>query len=357
MGDSMNAALRSDAKHLVVICPTWVGDCVMATPVLRALRLRLPNARITALAQPGLEALLTPSPWFDAFVGVDAKGLAGARRAARAIRKLAPGVDAALVLPNSFRSALVPWLARVPVRVGVRSDWRGRMLTHAVDLPQCDGIRSTLEHYALVAEAALSLPGEGVERRMELHVSDDQQREADRLLAGVREPLVLLNPGAVRANKRWPAERFARAVDELAARFGAGVAVTGSPGEREVIDEVMRAAKSSIVNLAERGISLGSLKAVAQRAALMITNDTGPRHIALALGTPVVSLFGPTDFRHTCIAGVNERILVAEPFLPAELVADDHAKACAIDRISVGDVVAAGAALLCDQRVSAAAAR
>ena len=93
---------------------------------------------------------------------------------------------------------------------------------------------------------------------------------------------------------------------------------------------------------------LSSLKAVIQRAAVLITNDTGPRHIAAALGTPVVTLFGPTDHRWTTLCGVRERILLAEPFLPEELVADRHPKSCAIEKISVQDVVAAVDGLLKD---------
>lgn len=357
MSDRNRTPIPRDVRHVLVICPTWVGDCVMATPVFRAIKAALPGAKVTALAQPGLEALLMPCPWFDAFLGVNAKGLAGTRKAAKAVRELTPAVDAALVMPNSFRSALVAWLARVPRRVGVRSDMRGKLLTHAIMLPACDGIRTTLEHYALLAEHALGVSPGSLDRTMELHVSAEQQAEADRALECVKQPFVLLNPGAVRENKRWPAERFAAAADALATKCGMGAAVTGSPGEREILAAVTAAARSPIVNLAERGITLGSLKGVIERAALLITNDTGPRHIALALGTPVVSLFGPTDARHTIIPGANEHMLRAEPFLPADKMADDFEKACAIDRISVGDVVAAGEALLSARLAQAGAAR
>jgi len=122
--------------------------------------------------------------------------------------------------------------------------------------------------------------------------------------------------------------------------------ITGSPGEREVLTSVHRAAKTPLIDLSERGVTLGSLKAVIQRAALVITNDTGPRHIAAALGTPVVTLFGPTDHRWTTLHDVRERILLAEPFLPEELVADRFPRACAIEKIAVGDVVVAAESLL-----------
>ena len=112
-------------------------------------------------------------------------------------------------------------------------------------------------------------------------------------------------------------------------------------GERAVLDVVLRTAQSSIIDLTQRGAGLGSLKAVIRRTALVITNDTGPRHIAAALGTPIVSLFGPTDHRWTSQKLPNEQIILAEPFLPEELIADHHPKLCAIDRITVEDVLAA----------------
>lgn len=339
----MDAPIPSTTRHLVVICPTWVGDCVMATPVLRAARAALPEAKITAVGQPALKALLTPLPWIDEFIGVDAKSLTGTARAGRAIAAL--DADAVLVLPNSFRSALVAWIARVPVRVGVASDARGRLLTHIIEMPEPQGIRTTHEHYILLVARAMGLREADVDRTMELAVSDEQQAVADQLLEDVDKPFVLLNPGAMRENKRWPAERFALVADRLAQDADMQAVVTGSPGEREVVAAVVRAARLPVIDLVDRGVSLGSLKGVIKRAAIMITNDTGPRHMAIALRTPTVSMFGPTDARHTLIPGANERILRAEPFLPEEVIADDVARECAIERISVGDVLAACAAL------------
>jgi len=98
--------------------------------------------------------------------------------------------------------------------------------------------------------------------------------------------------------------------------------------------------QTPLVNLVDRDLNLGNLKAIVQRAALMITNDTGPRHIAAALGTPLITLFGPTDHRWTTINCPYERIILAQPFLPEEQIADQQPAACRIDRISVSDVAA-----------------
>ena len=122
--------------------------------------------------------------------------------------------------------------------------------------------------------------------------------------------------------------------------------MSGSPSEADVVEAVVRAADVEVVNLVQRGITLGSLKAILQRARVLITNDTGPRHIAAAVGTPVVALFGPTDHRWTDIDCAHQKIVVAEPFLPGELIADEHSKRCAVEKISVGDVVSASEELL-----------
>ena len=176
---------------------------------------------------------------------------------------------------------------------------------------------------------------------MKLAVTETQRAAATRLLDGVNGPFVVLNPGANRPDKRWPPSRFAAVADALAKTYGLETVLTGSTGERAIVEAVVSRAESPIHNLLSSGINLGSLKAVIQRADLMITNDTGPRHIAAALGTPIVTLFGPTDHRWTTIDYPRERILLAEPFLTSDLVADQNPARCSIDRIAVGDVLRA----------------
>jgi heptosyltransferase-2 len=192
---------------------------------------------------------------------------------------------------------------------------------------------------------------------MELAVTDGQRDEARRLLQDVSRPFALLCPGANKTAKRWPAERFAAAAEKLATRHGLSIVATGAPSESSIVAAVSAASGTPVVDLAARGVTLGGLKGVIAETRIMITNDTGPRHIAAALGVPVVTLFGPTDHRWTTIDFPDERILVAEPFLPQELTADDHQAACAIERITVGDVLSAAERLLADHRDRAPAAR
>lgn len=331
---------------MVIVCPSWVGDTVMATPVLRAMRAALPSANIVVIVRPGLDQVLEGAPWVDEIAVCNMKGVLGPWRLARAIRGRGDSNGSVLLLPNSFRSAVGARLSGVKRRIGYGRDHRGWLLTDKVPRARRGPI-SAVAYYAHLAEQAL---GRSIDdRRIELRTTDEEERSADELLRGVAEPFAVLNPGANRADKRWPAERFAAVANELAATNRLSIVITGSPGERTLLSEVIAQARVSIVNVAGRGVTLGSLKAVIRRAALLITNDTGPRHIAAAFGTPAITLFGPTDHRWTTLEGAREHVLMAEPFLPEELTADRHARACAIEKISVGDVLSAARRFLNDQ--------
>lgn len=337
-------AIPPGARRIAVLLPTWVGDCVMATPLLRALRERRPKAHLVGIMRPGLDEILHGGPWLDASIPCELKGPLGPWRVARALRSERP--DAVLLLPNSFRSALAARLSGAPVRIGYRRDARAWLLSHSLEIERSTQPMPTIDYYARLGACALG--GDALDRRMELFVTDGEARAADRMLDDVAGPFLVLNPGGNRPAKRWPPPRFAAAAAALRASHDLAAVVTGAPGEREVLEAVVGAARDGapIINLAERGLTLGSLKAVIARAALVITNDTGPRHMAAALGRPLVTLFGPTDHRWTTIGCPHERLLLAEPFLPENLIADDHRRLCRIERITVPDVVAAARSLL-----------
>lgn len=342
------ALLKENVERIVVIAPSWVGDTVMMTPVLRALREHRPKAHITVLARPPLEQLLDGCPWIDAAMPCAMKGAAGMFRLGSAIRS--HNADAVLLMPNSFRTALGARLSGAKQRIGYNTDGRGFLLTGRVDVEKQTQPVSTVLYYRQLLARSLGVDDDSINAKLELHTTQAHDDAADKLLHDLdsARPFIVLNPGGVRENKRWPAEHFAVAADLLHSKLNAQCAVTGSPSERATIDDVLRHATSPMINLLERGVTLGSLKSVLKRASLLITNDTGPRHIALALGTPVVALFGPTDHRWTILPGheSQERKLLAEPFLPDNLVADKFPKACVIDRIRVGDVVTAAMEML-----------
>jgi heptosyltransferase-2 len=169
-------------------------------------------------------------------------------------------------------------------------------------------------------------------RRMQLFTRPADEVRADALLASLSlrpgQTVVMLNPGAANLGdaKLWPADRFAAIADALIKRYGAAVLVNGSPKERPILDAVHKAAKHPLVDLLSRGSDLPLLKSLVKRCDLMITNDTGARHVAAAMETPVLSLFGPTDPEWTRLDVSHEKILRAPDArmisLPVERVAE-----------------------------------
>jgi heptosyltransferase-2 len=335
--------------RLLVVAPSWLGDAVMATPALLALRTSLPNARIVLLCRPGIDGVLNGLGAFDEAIVDRMGGWSGPLRAAARLRR--ERCDAALLLPNSFRSAFAVALAGIPRRIGYRRNGRSWLLRGGVERIR-ERPFSTIDLYAELVELGLGI--EVADRAPRLVVTEAERARGRALLGDLADrPFALLIPGGNKEAKRWPAERFAAVADALAERHGLAIAASGSPGERPIVAALRAAARRPIVDLIERGIELPALKAIAAAARVVIGNDTGPRHVALALGTPTVTLFGPTDHRWTIVRGAQERLLVAEPFLPEELVADDRPGVCAIDRIAVGDVLAAVDSILTDSTETA----
>ncbi len=332
------AIIPTDARRITIVMPSWVGDVVMATPVCRAIRAQCGQARITAIVRPGLDALLNGLPSLDEIIPIDHRGLTGPWRVGRAIR--AARGEAVLLLPNSFRSGLAARLGGTPIRIGFRRDGRGFLLTHPREpLPRDQRPVPTRAEYLHLAAGALGL--ETIDPALELAVTAEEEAAAAELLRGAAGRTILLNPGANRAAKCWPPERFAELADALLEDPDVTIALNGAPREADLIARIrsLMRQQDRAIDLTRRGVTLGSLKAIIAQAALLITNDTGPRHIAAALGTPLVALFGPTDPRWTHLPEIDEAILRAEPFLPEDRIADDLAAICRIDRISVGDVL------------------
>jgi heptosyltransferase-2 len=296
-------------ESILVRCPNWIGDAVMATPALRALRRRFPQARITLAAKPHIRDVLEPGPFHDDFITLTGRPLADARilRRARADSRLPPSAfriphcpwNLGVLLTNSFSTALALRLAGLPRRLGYDGNVRGRLLTPESRIQystsKSEGpVLATLDAY-LALVGTLGCPTD--DRRMELAVSPADQEAAEELLVH-HPPLVLIAPGAAYGSaKSWPAERFGAVADALADRLQAPVVLAAAPAEAPVTRAVAQAMRHPALDLAARRTSIGLLKALVRRAAIVVTNDSGPRHIAAAFDRPVVALFGPTDPR------------------------------------------------------------
>ncbi len=343
-------SVRPVARRILVRLPNWVGDAVMATPALRALRSAQPAAEISVAASKSLAALLAGLGSVDHWLPTEGRGARALVSQARALA--AQRFDWAVLLPDSVHVAVAPWLARVPVRAGYARDLvRRALLTHALEPPRVDGKRlpiSMIERYLRITRAlgcadagiALELPLDPLAR----------ERVAKRLaLAGVgeSEPLVVVTPGAsFGASKLWPPERFAAACVGLRAAHGLRAILAPGPGEEGVSHAIAARAGAGALVLEAPVTTLAELAALIARAKLVLTNDTGPRHMAVALGTPVISLLGPTDPRHTAHLLERQRVL-REPVECSPC----HLKVCPIDhrcmqRLEPERVLAAAAELL-----------
>ena len=315
--------LSRDIERLLIVMPTWVGDVVMATPTLRALRGLFTRAQITVLSNRNVRPLLDGCPWVDRVVTVrqgskrpdqPGKSTVGRGMLPLARRLGAAHFDVAVLLPNSFRAALLVRLAGIDRRVGYDRDGRGGLLTDLlVPRRDHDGYVpvSTRDYYLGIARF---LGATRVETTMQLFTRREDDQAADDLLARCGHEvhsgrrLVVINPGAKFGQaKLWPAPRFARLADLLIQRHDVDVALTGAPDERVILDEVQAAARHELCDLPAGGLNLKRLKSVMRRCDLLVTNDTGTRHIGAAIGTPVVTIFGPTNPAWTTIDYDAER--------------------------------------------------
>ncbi len=319
-------AMGSEVQRILVVLPTWVGDAVMATPALRAVRQRFPEAHIAWTGPPAARLVLAGSPWVDEVLPDPSKG-GGLRGLLKARRMLRRGrFDLAVMLSNAFRVALLCRLGGIPRRVGYDRDKRGWLLTDRAPVPTAaDGSFEPTPAIRYYLDLTECLGCDVVDRTMTLSVEDTFAAEADDLFAQVgidaHRPVVVVNPGAsFGSSKLWQPERFAAVADTLIERRGAQILINVAPKETAIAAAVVGAMRHTpAVDFGKRGNTLGLLKAVIARANLLITGDTGPRHVAAALGTPVVTLFGPTDPDWTTIDFPDERIVrVDVPCAPCQ---------------------------------------
>ncbi|MCF7957614.1 MAG: hypothetical protein K9M57_04105 [Phycisphaerae bacterium] len=293
-------------KKIVVVLPGPMGDVVMGTGALHRLRAGLPGCAITFMGSASARAILAGCPWADDWIGVDNKS-----EAARALR--GGKFDAAILMRNSFRSAWQVWRAGIAERIGYDRDGRGCLLTHRVNVLRIGKRFAPIamkDYYGrLVDEAIERLGGDtavDTADQMELFVGDEDRREVDALLErwklrDQQDKLVMLVVGgAFGGSKWWPADRFGQLADRLS-DDGYRVIVSCAPNdtERQIDRAVSQAASSQLYHTVNENVSLGGIKELTRRCALMVSNDTGPCHIAAAFNVRLVTLFGPTDPRWT----------------------------------------------------------
>ncbi len=319
------------ARRILVVSLSWLGDCIMAMPAMSALRKRLPHAHITVLAKPAVFPLWTLFPGIDSVLPLE-KGFEGMMSTVQLVKM--DQFDFVYILPHSFRSAWIPWLARVPGRRGTFGHARCWMLTERVKLSEA----ARLGHQSLEIAEILHVPSAQLESPPFLHVSvADRERACSRLSGHPR--CVAFFPGAAYGPaKRWAPERFAAVGRQLIAERGCRILVLGGKADKPICDVVATGIGEGALNLAGETdlVELVSLLGLCQA---VVSNDSGGMHLAAALGVGVVGIFGVTDPVKTAPVGPRSVVLCAEGVNRARDLARDSVEArTAMDSIQVDTV-------------------
>ena len=291
---------------ILVHCPNWVGDLVMATPSLRTIRENNPEAHIAVMVRPQIRQVIDGLPYWDEVIEYDSKLLhRGLKGKIQIIKKLKASKFAlSIILPNSFSSAAISYLAAIPNRIGYSTNWRGFMLTHAIPPPRKNGKQIPIPMVDRYLNICEHLNYTISSKKTTLCFSNGTRKQVNKLYQewgiDLKKPLVSIFPGAsFGSSKCWPPENFARVGDALIEKYGVQIVIIPGPGEEEIALCIESYMHHRPVNFVKEIISLEFLKAIISDSALVITNDTGPRHFAVAFDRPVVVIMGPTDPRYT----------------------------------------------------------
>ncbi len=315
----MSEVSLQQVQRVVVRGSNWVGDAVMTIPALRELRRILPEAHITLASRSWASGLFADAEFLNDVITSDAGGVFAPLREARAWA--GHNFDLAVLFPNSFAAAVVPALARIPLRIGYGTHKRSLLLNPALPLPEWKNLKHESYYYLqIVSQLEKHLTGKlTTPPRLDssLHVSGAQQAAARVKLAenGVvqSQTLIAICPGSINSRaKRWPVQRYAELADLLIERIDATILLIGSREEASVVSAVQAQMKYSPISLAGK-TSLEELVGILNSADLVISNDTGPAHIASALGRPTLVIFGPTNPLTTRPLSESAQILRTPP--------------------------------------------
>jgi lipopolysaccharide heptosyltransferase II len=305
-------------QRLLVRGPNWLGDAVMCEPALRGLRHLFPEADISLLVKPPVAELLLGHPAVNQIVVYDASGrhagLSGKWALARQLRR--QRFDLAVLFQNAFEAALLVWLTGIPRRYGYATDGRSVLLTEPIAAPD-KRLHLHQVHYYWNLLKPLGLHGDPP--APELFVSETEQDAMARRLGergiGKSAFVIGINPGSIYGGaKRWLPDRFADTTERLGQSIrqshaqDVAVMIVGAKGEEALGHEIAARLSHRTVVLSG-ATTIRELMAAAKRCGLLLTNDTGPMHIASAMKVPVVAVFGSTDWRTTSPYGAPQAIV------------------------------------------------
>ncbi len=292
-------------QKILVRATNWVGDAVISLPALEALRARFPAAEIVVVVKPWVSEVYWHHPAVSRQIIYDSEG---EHRGARGFRKLIEQVraehfDAAILFQNAFHAAWMAWCTRIPARIGYAREGRGVLLTESIEAPRPAAYGHQIYYYLelLLRAGLINKPAPVPEIRIGLQKKEIAWAAEHLDSLGLRGPrfLVGLCPGASYGPaKRWLLDRYADLADRLIGALHADVLIFGSRAESTLAESIAGMMKHTPVIVAG-DTSLRQSMALMAHCRLVISNDSGPMHLAAALGLPVVAIFGSTSERAT----------------------------------------------------------
>ena len=336
-------------KNILIWLPSPMGDAVLCTPALRAIRQHFKSSRISFLANDVVRQVLSPSDFNDTWLKQEDNCPFAIARMLKPYK-----FTHAILFKNSFGSGLATFLAAIPVRVGYARQGRHFLLTDRL-YPRKLAFNkyeptSMIDYYLAIASW---LGCDSTDRNLELLTEPEKTESLKAKLPEIavsNGPVVIMVPGgAFGPSKCWLSERFAQTADRLITNYNATVviSVAANGPEKQIAKQICDLSSHKLINLGDRPVSLGELKSLFSIADLVITNDTGPRHIAIALDRPVVSLFGPNNSQWTQTGHDKEvQIFGKAPCVPCDKPECKQNQHLCMESISVNEVFEAAADFL-----------
>jgi len=302
-------------KNLLIRGVNWIGDSVMTLPALRALRKAMPEARISLLVKPWVSPLFEKDPNIDEMIiyGDEYKGIIGKIKLSRMLKN--KELCGTILFQNAFDAALITSLAGIKVRAGYNRDGRGHLLTTAVPVPENMEKVHQINYYLnlikkLGINATYSDPY--------IYLTLDERLYARKFLQNMKRPILGINPGATYGSaKRWFPERFAETANWFIQDTNGSVVIFGGKSEIDIADEIYKKMypefrdSGSVTSFAGK-TSLRELISLISECDVFVTNDSGPLHIAYAVRTPLVAIFGSTDPQLTGPVGESNVVITPD---------------------------------------------
>jgi len=299
------SSLVDSYKNILVRGVNRLGDTLFALPAIKSLKVRYPDSRLTVLTKPLPVDLYKHNPLIDNIIIFDSKGrhrgLGGRLELVKLLRK--EGFDLAVLLHNNFESALTVFLTGIPERIGYKKEMRSILLTKSLAFPKTPTPR--VDHFLAITK----LVGcDDKDKHPDLHLSANEKEWAVTRLNEVPRPIVGIIPGAQEKTRIWDSGRFASVADGLINEAKASVLILGGPGDKKLSLAIRSQMKNVPLDMTGE-FSLREFMGILSSCDLVISNDTGPMHMANLLGTEVITFFGAGDLIETRPVGPNAHVI------------------------------------------------